>query len=128
MLVILYIKLEFDDVAVLHNISFALGAEEAGFFDGFLRAEASEVVVFADVGGDKASLKIGVDGAGGFGGSGTFVNSPGATLFFAGGQEGLEIQGVVGGFDEFAEGVVFDAVGFKEFFAFIARHTGHFFF
>ena len=84
------IEFEFDDIAVLHDIGLTFGAEEAGLFDGFFGAEAGEVIVFADVRGNEATLKIGVDGTGGFGGGGTFLDSPGATFFFAGGEEGLE--------------------------------------
>lgn len=84
------IEFEFDDIAVLHNVSLAFGAEKAGLFDSELGAEAGKVIIFADACGDKATLKIGVDGAGGFGGGGTLLDSPGATFFFAGGEEGLE--------------------------------------
>ena len=96
----LYIEFEFDDVAILHDISFAFGAEEAGFFDGFFGAELFEVVVFTDVGGDETSLEVSMDSAGGFGGGGAFFDGPGAALFLAGGEEGLEAESVVGGLDE----------------------------
>ena len=69
-----------------------------------------------------------MDGAGSFGGGGAFFDSPGSAFFFAGGEEGLKIQSVVGGFDEFSEGVVFDAVAFEEFFTFVTVHARHFFF
>ena len=39
------VEFEFDDVAVLHDVSFALGAELAGLLDGELGAEGFEVVV-----------------------------------------------------------------------------------
>lgn len=71
-------------------ISFAFGSEFASFFDCFFGAESFEVVEIADLGGDETALKIGVDGAGGFGGGGAFFDSPGAAFFFAGGEERLE--------------------------------------
>ena len=87
-----------------------------------------EIVEVADTCSDKAAFEIGVDGAGSFGGGGAFFDSPGATFFFAGGEERLKAERVVGGFDEFAESVVFDAVGFEKFFALVSVHAGHFFF
>ena len=80
--------------------------------DGEFGAEASEVVVFTDVGGDESAFEIGVDGASGLGSSGTFFDGPGATLFLAGGEEGLETESFVGGFDELTESVVFYTVTF----------------
>ena len=69
-----------------------------------------------------------MNSAGGFGGSGAFFDGPGAALFFTGGKERLKAKRVVSGFDEFAEGVVFDSVGFEKFFALVSVHAGHFFF
>ena len=83
----------------MHDVGFAFGAEEAGLFDGELGTEAGKVIVFADARGNEATLKIGVDGAGGFGGGGTLLDGPGTTFFFAGGEEGLETERVIGGFD-----------------------------
>lgn len=84
----------------MHDVSFTFGAEKAGLFDGELGAEAGEVIVFADARGNEATLKVGVDGAGGFGGGGAFLDGPGAAFFFAGGEERLKTECVVGGFDE----------------------------
>ena len=84
------IEFEFDDIAVLYDVSLTFGAEEAGLFDGELGTEAGKIIVFADARGNEATLKIGVDGTGGFGGGGTFLDGPGATFFFAGSEEGLE--------------------------------------
>ena len=60
-----------------------------------------EVTKVANAGGDEPAFKIGVNGAGGLRGGGTFFDGPGATFFFAGGEEGLEAESAVGGFDEF---------------------------
>ena len=94
----------------MHDVGFAFGAKFASGFDGLFGAEFDEVVEVANAGGDEAALKIGVDGAGGFGGGGTFFDGPSAAFFFAAGEEGLQAEGVVGGFDELAEGVVLHAV------------------
>ena len=56
-----------------------------------------EVVVIANTGGDETTFEICMDGTGGFGGRGAFFDGPGAAFFFAGGEEGLEAEGVVGG-------------------------------
>ena len=84
------VEFEFYDVAVLHDVGFALGAEFAGFADSFFRAEVFEVFVVANRCSDEATLKIGMDGAGSFWGGSAFFDGPGATFFFAGGKETLE--------------------------------------
>ena len=106
----LYVETEFDDISISHDISFTLGAKKAGFSHGFFGAEAGEIVVITDLSGDKTAFEISVDGAGGFGGCGALFDGPGATFFLAGGEERLETERVVGGFDEFFEGVMFYAV------------------
>lgn len=108
----LYVKFEFDDVAVLHDVRLTFGAEFAGGFDGLLGAECLEVVVVHDAGGNEATFEVGMDGTGSLWGGGTFFDGPGATFFFAGGEERLKTENVVGGLDEFFEGVVLDAVAF----------------
>ena len=108
----LYVEFEFDDVAVLHDVGFAFGAELAGGFDGLFGTVFFEIVVVADLSSDKATLKVGMNGASSFGSGGTFFDGPGATFFFAGGEERLKPQRLVGGFDKLAEGVFFDAVTF----------------
>ena len=112
----------------MHDVSFALGAEFAGSADGLFGTEFFKIVVVANASGNEATFEIGVDSAGGLGGGGAFFDGPGAAFFFAGGEEGLEAERFVGGFDELAEGVVFDAVGLEKFFAFISVHAGHLFF
>ena len=74
----------------MHDVCFAFGAEFPSLFDGFFGAVFFEVVVVADVGGDKTALKISMDGAGGFGGGSAFFDGPGTAFFFSGGEEGLE--------------------------------------
>ncbi len=95
------VEFEFDDVAVLHDIGFAFSAELAGGLDGLFGAELFQVIKIANAGGDESAFEIGVNGAGGLRRSETFFNGPGATFFFAGGEEGLEAECVIGGFDEF---------------------------
>ena len=121
------IEFEFDDVAVLHDIGFALSAELAGGFYRLLGAVFCEIVKIANIGGDETALEVGVDGAGGLGGGGALLDGPSAAFLLAGGKEGLETQCVVGGFDELLESVVFDAVALQEFLALFAGHARHFF-
>ena len=111
----------------MHDVCFAFGPKFAGFSHGFFGAVFLEIVEVTDTCGDEATFKIGMDSAGGFGGGGTFFDSPGTAFFFASSKERLETECVVGGFDEFAEGVVFDAVGFEKFFALVSVHARHFF-
>ena len=122
------VEFEFDDVAVLHDVSLAFGAKLAGGSDGLFRAECFEIVKITNAGRDEAAFKIGMDGAGGFWGGGTFFDGPGATFFLPGGKERLKAESVVSGFDELFQCVTFYAVACEEFFAFFARHAGHFFF
>ena len=58
------VEAEVHDVAVLHNVFFALYAHFAGFFNGGFGAESNVVVIFDDLGADKAFFKVGVDNAG----------------------------------------------------------------
>lgn len=74
----------------MHDVGFTFGAKFAGGFYGLFRAECFEVVVITNLGGDKTALKVGVDGAGGFGSGGTFLDGPGTTFFFASCKEGLK--------------------------------------
>ena len=127
-IIILNVKAEFDNVAVAHFVSFALGAHETSFLDCFFGTEALEVGEIADLGGDKAALKVGVDGAGGLWGETAFFDGPGAAFFLPCREEALETEGVVGGLDKLAEGVFSDAVAFQEFFTFFSVHASHFFF
>ncbi len=81
------VEFEFDDVTVLHDVSFSFGTEFAGGFDGLFGAVFFKVVVVADLSSNKATFKVGMDGASGFGCSGAFFDGPGATLFFASREE-----------------------------------------
>ena len=69
-----------------------------------------------------------MNGASGLGCSGALLDGPGTAFFFAGGEERLQTEGLVGGFDELAEGVIFHAVALEKFFFLLAGHAGHFFF
>ena len=84
----------------MHDVGFAFSAEFAGGFDGLLGAVLFEVIIVCDLGGDKTAFEIGMNGAGGFGGGGAFLDGPGATFFFASSEERLETKSFVGGFDE----------------------------
>ena len=63
----LHIEAEVHDVAVLHDVFFAFYGHLAGVAYGALAAEGHIVVVFDNLGADKAFLKVGVDDTGAFG-------------------------------------------------------------
>src|ERR1700733_9941824 len=94
------VELEEEDVAILHYIFFAFGAEEAGFFDSLLAAVLEEVVGGVAVGFDEAALEIGVDDTGSSGGFGATFDGPGADLLYASGEVGDQVEQAVGGVDE----------------------------
>lgn len=121
------IEFEFDDVAILHNISLALGAKLTGGPDGLFGTECFEIVKITNAGRDEAAFEVGMNGASGFWGSGAFFDGPGATFFLSGGKERLKTESIVSGFDELFQCVAFYAIACEEFFAFFARHAGHFF-
>ena len=94
------VELEEEDVAILHYIFFAFGAEEAGFFDSLLAAVLEEVVGGVAVRLDEAALEIGVDDACGSGGFGAAFDGPGANLLHTSGEVGDEVEEAIGGVDE----------------------------
>ena len=82
-------------VAVLDDVLLALDAHLAGGADSGFSLIIDEVVVLDDLGTDEALLEIGVDDAGGAGGLVSLMDSPGAALVGAGGEEGLETEQMV---------------------------------
>src|ERR1700733_12964854 len=111
------VELEEEDVAILHYIFFAFGAEEASFFDGLLVAVLEEVVGGVAVGFDEATLEVGVDDACGSGGLRATFDGPGANLLYASGEVGDEVEEAIGGVDEAVEAGLAEAHVLEEFVA-----------
>src|SRR5690606_17930010 len=103
------------DVAVLEDVFLALEAVFAGFAGGGGAAEAREVVEGNDLGLDEAFFEIGVDDAGGLRGLPALLDGPGADLFFAGGEVGLQAEQVVAAADEGGDAGVIYAEVLEEF-------------
>ena len=89
-LITLYIKFKLYHISILHDISFSFGTKFAGGSHGLFGAKGFEVVVVANRGGDETAFEVGMNGAGGFRGSGAFSDGPSAAFFLAGSEEGLE--------------------------------------
>ena len=84
------------DVAVLHNIVFALDAQLAGFAHCSLRAVFDVVVILYHLGADKALLEVGVDYAGTLRSLPALVICPCLNLHLACGDECLEVKQGIG--------------------------------
>src|SRR3984885_5135688 len=97
---LLDVELEEENVSVFDDVLFALGAEEAGFFDGLLAAVLEEVGRGVTVGFDETLFEVGVDDAGCARGLGAAADGPGADLLDACGEVGDEVEEAVGGVDE----------------------------
>src|SRR5690606_18707093 len=90
----LYVKPEFDHVAVLHDVVLALQARLAlgsGLGHG---TGGDEVLERDDLGLDEALLEVGVDDTGRLGRLPALADRPGARLLGARRQIGLQPQGV----------------------------------
>jgi hypothetical protein len=97
------VELEEEDVAILHYIFFAFGAEEASFFDGLLAAVLEEVVGGVAISLDEAALEVGVDDSSSSRGFSTALDGPGADLLHTSGEVGDEVEQTVGGVNEAVE-------------------------
>lgn len=91
---------EVAEVAVLHDIVLAFGAEKGFAASDSFGAAVNEVLPFDDFGTDEAFDEVGVDDAGGFGSFGADWDGPGACFVSASGEEALEAKELVGGTDE----------------------------
>ena len=96
----LYVEPEQNDVAVLHDVLLALGADETCLLGGVHGAETHEIVVGDDLGADEAALKVGVNLTGGLRSLGALHDGPGAYLLGACGQVADETQQGVAGTNE----------------------------
>ena len=124
----LYVKEEFDDIAVLHNIFFAFALHKTFLFCGVPGTESDKVVIFNDFGTDKAFFKVGMDSAGSFGSFGAFFNGPCANFFLTCGKIAHKAEKVIACFDHTVK-TGFLKIDFgKEFFLFVRFHVGNLFF
>ena len=119
---------EVTEIAVLHDVVLAFGAEE-GFAasDGF-GAAVNEVLPFDDFGTDEAFDEISVDDTGGFGGFGAYRDGPGAGFVSASGKEALEAKELVGGTDELGKPSFIHAEGLEVFGLFFGGEACYFIF
>src|SRR5438552_18825286 len=92
-----HVEAEMRGVAVAHDVVLALDVQLGGGAAGGLGAELDEVLPPDDLGLDEAALEVGVDDAGGLRGPGAALDRPGAALVRAGGEEGDEVEDLVGG-------------------------------
>ena len=84
----------------MDDVFFAFHSVEASFSCGGDGAALDEVLVVDGFGFDEASFKVGVDDSGGLGGGVSLADCPGADFFFAGGEECLQAEELVGVADE----------------------------
>ena len=96
----LHIKPEQHNVAVLHNVLLALGADKALFLGGGHRAAGHQVVERDDLRADEAALKVAVNLAGSLRCFGAAGDGPCADLRFACGEVGDESEQVVASLDQ----------------------------
>ena len=94
------VEQEVDDVAVLHDVLLALGADLALGLGGGHGTDGLQILEGDDLGPDEAALEVGVDLAGGLGSLGAPLDGPGAALVSARGQEGHQAQQCVAGLDQ----------------------------
>ena len=94
------VKQEVDDVAVLHDILLALGADLALGLGGGHGADGLQILEGDDFGTDEATLEVGVDLTGGLGSLGATLDGPGTALISTGGQEAAQTQQCVAGLDQ----------------------------
>ena len=110
----LNIESKVHDITILDYVVLALNAHFACFADSGLRTILDIVVVLDDLSADEATLEVGVDDAGGLRRFHTFLESPCAAFLGAGGEEGLEAEESVGGFDEAIDAALLEAEVFEE--------------
>ena len=114
MRVVLHVELEEEDVAVLDDVLFAFGAQQALFFDGLFAAVDEEVVGGVAVGFDEAAFEVGVDDARGSGSFGAALDGPGADFLDSSGEVGDQAEETIGRVDEAVEAGFGEADGFEE--------------
>ena len=94
------VEFEEHDVAVLDDVFFAFHSVESALSCDSDGAALDEVLVGDGFGFDEASFEVGVDDSGGLGRGVSLSDCPGADFFFAGGEEGLQAEELIGVADE----------------------------
>ena len=92
---VLHVEQEMNDIAVLHDIFFALGAHFARFFGLRLATQRDKVVVCNHLGADEAAFEIGVDDTGSLRCGVAFVDGPRTYFLHAGGEISLQAEQIV---------------------------------
>ena len=85
------------DVAVVHHVLLALQTQLAGLLGALLAAELDEVLVGGHLGSDEATLKVGMDDAGGLRCGSPDRDGPGTHFLHTGGKVGLQTEQLVAG-------------------------------
>ena len=101
------VESEQNDVAVLHNVVFAFGADFAFFASGGEAAAFEKYLVVDDFRADKPALEIGMYLAGGLRGFSACFYGPGARFGFAGGQKAHEPEKLIRSFDKSCQAAFF---------------------
>src|SRR5579864_61829 len=111
-----HIEPEIDDVAVLHDVVFPLGADlparlECGFASSFF-----QLVQSVDLGADEAALDVAVHLASRLSGHRSLPDRPGAAFVGAGGEKADQIEEPVSGTNEHVSRGLADAEPHEKFF------------
>ena len=91
----LNVEAEVHNVAILHDVFFALDVEQAGFFHGGFTAVFQIVVILDNLCTNKAAFKVGVDHARTLRRFPAFAVRPGLHFHFAGRDKRFELQHLV---------------------------------
>ena len=100
MYAILHIKQEVDDVAVLHDVFLAFGAEQALCLGGGHVAAGLQILKGHSFCADKAALDVRVDLAGSSGSLGALGDGPCTDFVLTAGEEGDVAQQIIAGVDQ----------------------------
>ena len=112
--IILNIKAEVHDVAVLHYVFLSFNAELASFLDSGFRFVLHVVVVLDDLCADESLLEVGVDDSGTLWGFPSLLECPCLYLHLACRDECLEIEQSVCLLDETVDTALFQSEFFEE--------------
>ena len=93
---------EVHDISILHHVFFAFHAQLSGFAYGGLAAILDEVFVLDNFGTDESFFKVGMDNSGALRSFPAFLVGLCSHFHFSGGDEGFQIQQLVGRFNQAA--------------------------
>src|SRR5690606_6399208 len=101
------------DVARLHDIVFALGADFTGAFGSGFRTSGDKIIEINNLGRDKSTFKISMDDTGSLWRSSAFFYCPSANFFWSCGEIALEAKCIIRRVDHLLQAGFFDAVTFE---------------